>query len=287
VSSSTRRVAPVWLFVSALVLAAVVLWGLILHRADPAPVLRTWVPWTAFALVFFLAEASGVHLQLRREAHTLGGDEFAVLLESIDRRGTEVVAESLLKAMRRPFDLPGRETAINASIGIAAASSAGSADELLRNADVAMYSAKESGKHRFAHYDPSLHAKVRLTHDFALGLRKGLERNEIGVAKTFVDRLLDPTAESSFIDTFVRLSASLGIECIAEGIEQASQVARLLERGCTLGQGYHFSSPMRPTSSSATSRRVRLVARGRLGRQPGRVLGAHLEGGGDERLRGR
>jgi diguanylate cyclase (GGDEF)-like protein len=341
-------------------------------------------------------------------AARLSGDEFAVLLDSIDRRGTEVVAESLLKSMRRPFELQGREAAMNASIGIAPAASAGSADELLRNADVAMYSAKESGKHRFAHYDPSMHAKVRLRHEFALGLRKALERNEIGVvfepivdlrhgrivafealarwhsperglvmpgdflpvaeeigvmgqigqrvlklacreasrwqetypafrdvgvsvnlspselsaeslsdevaralfesrlaaehlrieitehdvmrdlesahlgmnelraigvklvlddfgtgisslerldsfpldalkiAKTFVDRLLDPTAESSFIDTFVRLSASLGIECIAEGVEQASQVARLLERGCTLGQGYHFSLPMRP-----------------------------------------
>jgi EAL domain-containing protein (putative c-di-GMP-specific phosphodiesterase class I) len=271
-----------------------------------------------------------------------------------------------------------------------------------------MYEAKESGKHRFAHYDPSMHAKVKLRHEFAVGLRKALERNEIGVvfepivdmrhgrivafealarwhsaerglvmpgdflrvaeengvmgqigqrvlklacreasawqeafpafrdvgvsvnlspgelsaeslsdsvalalfesrlaadhlrieitehdvmrdletahlgmrelralgvklvlddfgtgisslerldtfpldalkiAKPFVDRLLDPTAESSFIDTFVRLAASLGIECIAEGVEQPAQVARLLERGCTLGQGYHFATPMRP-----------------------------------------
>ena len=44
-----------------------------------------------------------------------------------------------------------------------------------------MYAAKESGKHRFAHYDPSMHAKVKLRHEFALGLRKALERNEIGV----------------------------------------------------------------------------------------------------------
>jgi diguanylate cyclase (GGDEF)-like protein len=341
-------------------------------------------------------------------AARLGGDEFAVLLDSIDRRGSEVVAETLLKAMRRPFELPGREASINASIGIAPAAGAGSADELLRNADVAMYSAKESGKHRFAHYDPSMHAKVRLRHEFALGLRKALERNEIGVvfepivelrhgrivafealarwhspergvvmpgdflpvaeeigvmnqigarvlklacrearkwqeaypgfsdvgvsvnlspselsaesladgvalalfesklaaehlsieitehdvmrdldsahaglaglrslgvrlvlddfgtgisslerldtlpldglkiAKPFVDRLIDPSAESSFIDTFVRLTASLGIGCVAEGVEHESQVARLLERGCTLGQGYHFSTPLRP-----------------------------------------
>jgi EAL domain-containing protein (putative c-di-GMP-specific phosphodiesterase class I) len=87
--------------------------------------------------------------------------------------------------------------------------------------------------------------------DFGTGI-SSLERldsfplDALKIAKTFVDRLLDPTAESSFIDTFVRLSTSLGIECIAEGVEHASQVERLLERGCTLGQGYHFASPMRP-----------------------------------------
>ena len=85
--------------------------------------------------------------------------------------------------------------------------------------------------------------------DFGTGI-SSLERldsfplDALKIAKTFVDRLLDPAAESSFIDTFVRLSTSLGIECIAEGVEHASQVARLLERGCTLGQGYHFSLPM-------------------------------------------
>ena len=87
--------------------------------------------------------------------------------------------------------------------------------------------------------------------DFGTGI-SSLERldsfplDALKIAKTFVDRLLDPTAESSFIDTFVRLSASLGIECIAEGVEHASQVARLLERGCALGQGYHFASPLSP-----------------------------------------
>ncbi len=96
----------------------------------------------------------------------------------------------------------------------------------------------------------ALGAKLVLD-DFGTGI-SSLERldtfplDALKIAKPFVDRLLDPSAESSFIDTFVRLSASLGIECIAEGVEQPTQAARLLERGCTLGQGYHFATPMRP-----------------------------------------
>ena len=96
----------------------------------------------------------------------------------------------------------------------------------------------------------SLGAKLVLD-DFGTGI-SSLERldtfplDALKIAKPFVDRLLDPSAEPSLIDAFVRVSASLGIECIAEGVEKPTQVTRLLERGCTLGQGYHFATPMRP-----------------------------------------
>ncbi len=66
----------------------------------------------------------------------------------------------------------------------------------------------------------------------------------VKIAKPFVDRLLDPASESGFIDAFVRLSYSLELKCIAEGIEHESQVPRLLDRGCDLGQGFLFESPM-------------------------------------------
>ena len=114
-------------------------------------------------------------------AARLGGDEFAVLLEATDEKGTEVVAASLIEAMKEPFDLAGRETHIHASIGIAFAGSAGSADELLSNADVAMYSAKAGGKHRYSHYEPVMHAKVRGRHEFARELQGAVERGEITV----------------------------------------------------------------------------------------------------------
>ena len=114
-------------------------------------------------------------------AARLGGDEFAVLLEATDEQGAAVVADSLIESLSRPFVLAGRQSNLHASIGIAHAHSAGSAAELLHNADVAMYAAKASGKARFLHYEPTMHAELRRRHDFALELQGALERDEIAI----------------------------------------------------------------------------------------------------------
>jgi EAL domain-containing protein (putative c-di-GMP-specific phosphodiesterase class I) len=85
--------------------------------------------------------------------------------------------------------------------------------------------------------------------DFGTG-HSSLERldklplNALKIAKPFVDRLLDGSSDTSFVDAFVRLAYSLGMECIAEGIEHQIQVPRLLDRGCGLGQGFYFARPM-------------------------------------------
>ncbi len=71
-----------------------------------------------------------------------------------------------------------------------------------------------------------------------------LPLNMLKIAKPFVDRLLDERPDTSFVDAFVRLAYSLDMECIAEGIEHEIQIPRLLDRGCALGQGFHFARPM-------------------------------------------
>ena len=89
----------------------------------------------------------------------LGGDEFAVLIadRSSERDGA-IVADRITKAMREPFVVEGREIDVGASIGIAATDEhVEDADDLLRNADLAMYRAKASGAGRFERYEPKLH----------------------------------------------------------------------------------------------------------------------------------
>jgi len=109
----------------------------------------------------------------------LGGDEFAVLLGPTTREGAETVVERILASLAKPYNLDGRETYVHASVGIALASAGQSTEELLLNADVAMYAAKAAGKSRFAHYESGLHERVRRRHEFALELEHAVGRGEI------------------------------------------------------------------------------------------------------------
>jgi diguanylate cyclase (GGDEF)-like protein len=89
----------------------------------------------------------------------IGGDEFAVLLTG-DRAGDAVaVAWKLVEASRRPFRVAGRDVFIGASIGIATGPGT-HADELLGNADAAMYRAKKDGPGKVVVYEPHMHAEA-------------------------------------------------------------------------------------------------------------------------------
>jgi diguanylate cyclase (GGDEF)-like protein len=109
----------------------------------------------------------------------LGGDEFAVLLDQSDLDNAERIAGRLVDALRAPFVLEGREMRVHASVGVARAPSGTAVDELLRNADVAMYSAKTSGKATYAWYDPEMHVEAREQHELSATLEGAVERNEI------------------------------------------------------------------------------------------------------------
>jgi diguanylate cyclase (GGDEF)-like protein/PAS domain S-box-containing protein len=111
-----------------------------------------------------------------------GGDEFAVLLERVhDEADALVVAERIAAAMRAPVAVGAggveREAHVGASVGVAFAEPAIAADELLRNADAAMYRAKADGKGRYAVFDPALVAaaaeRMRLEADLAHALAAG------------------------------------------------------------------------------------------------------------------
>ncbi len=110
----------------------------------------------------------------------LGGDEFAVLLEELrEERDAIQVAERVTAALRAPIALGGRSVAIGASIGIARAADGDGADELLRNADVAMYMAKSNGKARWEVFAPPMHAALVDRLALEADLRRATERGEL------------------------------------------------------------------------------------------------------------
>jgi diguanylate cyclase (GGDEF)-like protein/PAS domain S-box-containing protein len=107
----------------------------------------------------------------------LGGDEFAILIEGAEGRAG--LLERLTAAMVHSFSLSGNQVRVTASIGVAAAVGGESADDLLRNADVAMYEAKRHGKGRSATYESRMYADIRERLDLEAALRGALERREL------------------------------------------------------------------------------------------------------------
>jgi len=109
----------------------------------------------------------------------LGGDEFAVLLKKVQSEGDPaVVAERIAAALRQPFVLDGKEMFVGTSIGIARSIPGDSAEDLLRNADLAMYEAKSRGKGIYRLFEPSMHEIARERLEIEADLRTALDRGE-------------------------------------------------------------------------------------------------------------
>ncbi len=133
-----------------------------------------------------LLEAVGQRLLrcLRPEdtAARIGGDEFVVLLENIGSTSYAVrVAERILAALQAPFDIEGHEMVVTTSIGIALSSPGYGASELLRDADVAMYRAKDEGKARYQVFDPSMNAHAMKRLELENQLRRAIEGGQLRV----------------------------------------------------------------------------------------------------------
>jgi diguanylate cyclase (GGDEF)-like protein/PAS domain S-box-containing protein len=118
-------------------------------------------------------------------AARLGGDEFAILLEDAGGEGIEAaeVASRIMTALEAPFDLDGKEVFVRASIGIATASQEKeggpqNAEDLLRDADVAMYMAKEAGKARYQVFEPAMHDTALRRLELKADLQRAVDHGE-------------------------------------------------------------------------------------------------------------
>jgi diguanylate cyclase (GGDEF)-like protein/PAS domain S-box-containing protein len=113
----------------------------------------------------------------------LGGDEFTVLLSDVTHaREATLVAERIHHALRAPFELSGRELFVDASIGIALAGGDAAPEDVMRDADVAMYRAKADGTGRHAVFDAAMHANVVRRLDLEGELRRAIEERRLQVA---------------------------------------------------------------------------------------------------------
>ncbi len=110
----------------------------------------------------------------------LGGDEFAVLQESVDQPGAaSALARRLIAAMAVPYEIDGHHVVVGASVGISLAPAHGlDPDQLLRNADMALYRAKTDGRGVYRFFEPEMDAREQARRTLELDLRRSLANNE-------------------------------------------------------------------------------------------------------------
>jgi diguanylate cyclase (GGDEF)-like protein len=112
----------------------------------------------------------------------IGGDEFTLLLDDIgDVHGASVVADRVQESLSAPFVVDGRELHASASIGIALVTPDRAPEEVVRDADVAMYRAKAEGGARHAVFDQAMHERMMARLELETGLRRALEHDELRV----------------------------------------------------------------------------------------------------------
>jgi len=162
-----------------------------------------------------------------------GGDEFVILLEEDASESTAAtVARRILGVLREPFLVQGREVSLGGSIGIALTSGSDptSTDELLRNADAAMYCAKANGRDRFELFEPSMHAKAVEQFELITQMQRGLERGEFVLHYQPIWELADGTLTG--LESLVRWNhPSRGLLAPGDFIPAAEQTGFILPLG--------------------------------------------------------
>ncbi len=181
-------------------------------------------------------------------AARLGGDEFAVLIEDTD--GTDAatrLASRITEAFQPPFVIAEREVFATVSIGIAFGSRSTTSDEILRDADLAMYVAKGKGKNRFEVFEAAHHAAAIVRVEFESDLRRAIDRDEF---ELFYQPMVDATTGHVVAnEALIRwhhptrgLLAPQAFIPLAEETGQMEAIGRaLLERACEQNRAWQLA----------------------------------------------
>ncbi len=201
-------------------------------------------------------------------AARLGGDEFAALIRgtSADRHLREYqvheVADRLRAALSEPYRVDGTDVRVAASIGVAFADPGVSPGELLRNADLAMYRAKQAGKGRVEVYAPAMQAEVVRRAELAGRLRAALRDGEFALLHQPVVDL--GTGEVTAVEAQARWRSAQGVLFtpaeflrVAEDTDRTAQLARwLLEEAVDQAAQRHAAGCPVPVAVRLSTRRL-------------------------------
>ncbi len=162
----------------------------------------------------------------------LGGDEFAIILDGITNpEDATVVANKVLKLADHPITFHGKEVYSNTSIGIAVYPMAGkSTTELIKNADTAMYAAKQAGRHQYRFFTDELNSKAQRRLKLDTNLHGALENNEFYMF--FQPQMSLKTGKIVGVEALLRWeSAELGLVPPDEFLTVAESTGLIVEIG--------------------------------------------------------
>jgi diguanylate cyclase (GGDEF)-like protein len=218
-------------------------------------------------------------------AARFGGDEFAVLLEDVDTAQEAAdTAERILESLGAPLRLEGKELFIRCSLGISIADgdAAAGADELIRNADAAMYIAKRDGKGGYRLFEPAMHEGVLERLELRADLQRAMTSGQLELhyqplvhlsdgGVTGVEALLrwhHPERGTVGPDTFIPLAEEMGLIVpigrwvLREACRQARHMQNLLPADPPLSMSVNLSVRQLQHSDIAADVRVALADSG-------------------------
>ena len=217
-----------------------------------------------------VGERLGECLRTADTAARLGGDEFAILLEDGgDGIQAVEVADRVMQALEAPFNLEDKEVFVRASVGIAVAGGevVTNAEELLRNADVAMYMAKERGKGRYQVFEPAMHDTALKRLEMKADLQRALEHEEFQLYYQPVIEL--ESGHISGVEALIRwihpvrgMVMPLDFIPLAEETGLIVPIGRwVLREACRAAVSLHEQYPDNPTFHMAVNISARQIAR--------------------------
>lgn len=112
----------------------------------------------------------------------LGGDEFAIIQRDVDQPASaSTLAGRIVENLAEPYMIKGHQVVIGASVGVALLEAGANPDTLLKNADLALYRAKEDGRNRFCFFEPAMDARMQERHRLENDLRQAVAEGQFEI----------------------------------------------------------------------------------------------------------
>jgi diguanylate cyclase (GGDEF)-like protein len=184
------------------------------------------------AIIRAAATRLAVHCVEGKQLYSLGGAEFVFVVSGADGDAVEAFAAKLVEQAKQPLDVRGESKAVlTMSIGIAGVQKGlGGTTTLLKNADLAMYAAKEGGRGRFQVFDEPMRKRIERRHQVEQALRGAVLANELSLV--YQPKTCVQTGEVSGVEVLLRFQSSvLGPVSPAEFIPIAEDTGLIEELG--------------------------------------------------------